>query len=221
MKKLILILCLFIFTGCTSQYDITINRNNTIKENFTLDIPNIEIDLNEFNSIDNFINTFEQTLETNEYSNYQKEVKKNPHSVVFYLNAMYNSFDSFQKSPLLSSIFQIDEITVVNDYTVLNLTSGYYYNMYQNSSQIDGRLTIKLDNEVLETNADKKDEQKGIYQWEHPITKKIYVKYSNRKFINKKSISNYMQYGIIVGVLCITICVFYIIKRKKEKNNQI
>lgn len=217
MRKLFLILTIFILTGCTANYNITINKDKTIDESLNINISNDEIDLTEFETVDNFIANFEDIPSD---SSYEKNITKELNTVKYKFNNRYESFSTFKNSEIVTSIFDINQSST-NEYTVLTFSPGYYCTMYENNLELNATMTINISNKVIESNADEQDTKNGIYKWNFPISENVYIKYSNSEFINIKKVNNILIYGII-GIIIFLILIFVLtIKSKKVKNNQI
>ena len=242
-KKLLILLSVFLITGCQAEYNIVID-DNSVKEELLV----YETNMNKWNTIQgNNILTYEQ---------YQQEYKNSP--VGIYYNDQnidgevgFNSNRSYYTINLLND----------NNKKGLNFTTDFKLNRYANSyiakncfkyinvlnqlgtitistnnelscmNYIDGldkiTINIKTDYEVLETNATSIKDK--TYTWvitkDNYTNSNIYIKinkYANPSSSSKNNsnnnVSNFqLTYLIIVVVLLL---LGFLIYRKFKKNSE-
>lgn len=214
IKKILLVLiALFILTGCTAKYELTY-KNDVFSEHIVINEEKINGKLGEFGI---------------------GRVKENPNLVKLDENNSYKyEFTNDEKSETLTLDFKYDNISIDNSLiykncfrykTFLDKDDYYYIHLegdmvceYLSSSDI----VFKTDKVVLKHNADEVDKDKGIYKWNDFKSGEIVFQVSktesivtSAKKIDDGIIPLYVKI-IIAAVVGIIIFVVY----KKVKKSQ-
>lgn len=165
MKKVIMVLVIFVFilTGCSSEYNLEIN-NSKIKENIKVEIldadipkevPGIDVELND--RITPFINNNQYPIFNNTKIKYKKKVTKVGDLTKVTLNHTY-THDEFRNSNTFKTCFENAEFKKTRKGYDLNF-SGSFYCLYGDSIKIN----VKTNNKVINHNADKVSG--NVYTW--------------------------------------------------------
>lgn len=239
MRKILnLILILLLLTGCTFEYNITINKD-TVDE------------------ISNILNYDEFTWDNEDilyagvkYKDRIQEMLKTPSPV--YKNANINPYDVYTKidgveyynQTLISSSneygikykykFPInrykdsinasmcyDEFNVDNNKKTIKIKTSQKFNcfdLYERLDEVVINIKVSEDYKVVSNNSDKN--QNRIYTW--VITRETAL---NKPIEIELDIENKINWGVIltitISILFVIIIAYFILKNKIAKNNQI
>lgn len=222
-RYLLVIFLLLFITGCTSEYNITIEDEKVKEELIVQDVDNFYID-----KFDNLL-----AIPTeNKYYN----VVKTDNKVKF--SYTYN-FDNYKDSNIVKNCYEALQIYKENDYYVLQ--SGLTFNC--NSIQISDfekvdfttlNVNIKINNyEVLESNADFINQ--NVYTWNinnnNYSNKPIIIKFkkivsdnkeSKKEKNNNKNLFDISKLFLILGIIIILVIILVInIFKLNQKRNKI
>ena len=251
-KKKLLILLLFIFlaTGCQAEYNIVIDEN-TVNEQLLV----YETDMNKWNTIQgNNVLTYQQYQQ--EYNNapvgiyyndqnVDAETGFNPNRQYYTINllnennkkglSLTNNFgiNRYVDSYIIRNCFKY--INISNQSDTINISTN---NELSCMNYIDGldkiTINIKTDYEVLETNANSVNDK--TYTW--VITKNNYTNSNIYIKINKNSTSNpnsstkanngeivskfqIIYIVIVIAMLLLGLLIYLIFKKNSEEKNKI
>lgn len=245
VKMLFVIMALSItllLSGCTSDYDLVIDENNSVTETFKVTISN-DILLTNNDDIELFLdNRIASYKNINAYRDYQYDRKVGKNTSYIKMTEKYKTLKEYSDSPFMKNVFQ--NLTIIkNDKFTTFKTVGKYFHEYIYGAERtdegesgaptqvtmgDVNITIKLHNKLIESNADIEDKENNIYTWKLTKDSKeeyIYLKYSNEKrydIIFKDFISNYIFTIILVGVVIgVVLTIFLVIGGKHLINNRI
>lgn len=213
-KIILLIIFTFVVTGCTADYELTFedgvfSEHIVIKEEMT----------------DNSGELFGIM-----------ELKNNPDLAKIDDNNSYKySFSSDGKNNILTLDFVYDDISidkslVYNDcFRYRNFIDGedYYYIKLEGDMACEyltsANVTFKTDKFVIMSNADEKDEEKGIYEWKDFDGGEIVIQVSktrtyaeNKADLNTELIPWYVKLIISLVVIGVVFIFYKIIKRDHE-----
>lgn len=200
IKIIVSLLIVFLLTGCSGNYDITINKDLSISEELNLELVNTG---NEYN----------KTLKIFEDNNINKDnyrVSVNGSKVVIKYNEEFSSIDDYI---LNSKIYHqlIDEIkySKVDDnidiYIDQNLKLKTDDNNIGNISDIDFlQINIKNPYKVIVSNEDSYNQD--IYSWtisKDTINKKLLMQFEPK--------SDKFPYGTVIMIIVLSICIFALV----------
>lgn len=230
VRKIIVLLLLFIISGCDVNYNITIS-NDSVSESSNLLFTPSDMDSNEYYSVGNEFSSFSEFIDSyykqdyyaysynyNDFSKYEKSTFSNSNGSGFELKYDYN-LNNYGNSNMFNacrnSSYNIDDKNIIID--VKNICNCFYNDSYNNLDTV--RINIKCNLKVLNNNAD--SVRDNIYTWiidkEKCLDKSIYIKI-------KKS-QNYGNVLIIISILVILILVVIFmvvyIRRKNIQNNSL
>lgn len=174
MKKIVLLIIgILVVTGCTADYELTF-ENGVFKEHVVIKDEIVQDDTGELFGI--------------------MELKNNPNLAKIDDDNSYKySFSSDGKNNILTLDFVYDEISfdkslIYNKcFTYRNYIDGedYYYIKLEGDVACEylsrANITFKTDKFVIMTNATKKDEEKGIYEWKDFEGGEIVIQVSKEK----------------------------------------
>lgn len=224
MKKIsIILLFIIINAGCTAKYNLEIKEDKSILEQFSITVLKEELVGSKYDSFEKLVDHYMDGV-----LGYNKKIIEEGNSYSLNLKRNYNNIELLKTSKVLSAIFSEIKYENLGNSSIFSLQPGYFYSQYYNGESLDTNLienavfTIKIENVVLESNADVIDSENGIYQWIMPLKKDgLYIKYDNNEII-KKSDEKYLLYVIIGGSLVlISLIVIITIYGKNAKNNEI
>lgn len=204
MKKIFTLVTLLLITGCSCNYELSIQNNNvyeTLKINgVTTEIP-VDADLVNLSS-----------------SKYKKEIKDN---IVTYTNNY--SLDGYKRSTLLTcydsySVQSSDDRYVIRTGKKFKCYP-YQYNDFDELIFDNLEIKIKTNHKVINHNADKVEE--NTYYWH---INEDNIDNADIYFEIEKQVNNPIILGIavfLIAVLIVGVVVYFIVKSKSEKNNKI
>lgn len=235
-KKFVLLFCLLCLTGCTVDYNLTIDTNKKVTENSTFSLSNNIIEKNDLKPKD-FLeekkNSYSSFLESKGYSS---KFAVNKEFVTGNIQKEYDSITDYINSDIYKMMFTSAKINDTgNVYTFES--DGYYYDgiftsMVEGEENIMGiekiNIKVKFYNKVIKTNADQVDEKNNIYTWtvtKNDQTKKIYFQLSSKKRYDIILLAFLSQYKLYlwIGIACIIgiILGYFIIKAQIRRRNRI
>ena len=247
MKKLIVLLTLFITTGCTVNYNLDI-EDEILKETTTFTQEENSFYTKEYmNALykeeypiyydEEFLYySPEDKIEGNTY--YEKSIKENSHSYIATYKATYD-FDDFKKAQLLNNAYEDFNIGYDNK-------DGYYYIIASNfklfkKNKYLTNVTINIDLKdyiAIESNSNSKNGTKYTWNLNKNSSNSIFLKY--KKNINNDNENNIQStpnnnninnnktmldsYAIYIFLAILALIIYFGYKwfiNMKDKNNDI
>lgn len=223
MKKIImLILGLFLLTGCAVKYNLVINDDLSIVEEAKL------------TGTDNFFANYYKTTRTNvlkdnieiyqdilDENNYQYELKEDTVPYVLVTRKYNDALDYVNNSKLFNDYF--DEVKYTEDGDIKKIeTIGFHENDIDNPERFivsELEITIKCPFEVKNHNAQKVDENNNVYYYTlNNENNKILLEYDvSKKYNPNAEIIRIIIICILIIIACwITVIV---LNKKSKKNN--
>ena len=204
LKYLVLILMIFLFSGCSGSYNLTFNKDLTVEEKLDVLIENKE------NYYEKTIQMFEKA-EIDE-SEYNVKVIDEKVSVVY--EHKYRSFsDYYLNSKLYKTLFE--DIEFKKDKTGMKINTESYFKLNDNENEDiinsydieDLKINIKLPFYVEKNNADKvKDD---TYTWD--INKKDTYKNINLEYSFKNDRLQSIVTLVLIGISSLAIIIYLIV----------
>ena len=236
-KKIILVVCLFILTGCNVQYNITINKdsiNDYIEFNSENDKDNYSINMYQM-PVNSYINDpisdeIVQKLPGVEYYNMNKILDDNYYKMTLnYLFPLNKYQDNYIINHAINGMIMTNEKGIISIYTGDKIQAFNYYEFLNN---LTISINVSNDFEIIENNADLINENNLIWYVNRnnfqnkPIN--IVLKDKNYKEEDKKPISNAnqnntnKQNGLLVALSLFLSFVLFLgfiifLKRKLQK----
>lgn len=230
MKKIIIVLCLFLTAGCDIKYNLDIDEN--IKEDISI--------LGNYDYDDYFLYqiyrdkpiplTKNYTIqpESNEkiegVAYYNKSDLSNDNDFGLNFKAKFNS-SNYNDSTILSVGIGKNVINPTDDFINIDLPSDFkVFKQYPDLEMIT--LNIKSKYSILENNADKID--KNVYTWyitpDYGKNIKMKIKTSNVLQDIEKNTKNdpMIRFSIVIFIIVIIgIIIYYLVRKKYKKNNSL
>ena len=236
MKKFgkIIFLCLFIFLycGCTINYNLVVTNNKDIIEDVTV-LDNNDNILKYNDSILDFLNNQQLGIKEEGYDT--EILMENTESGLLIKNR-YNNFDSYITSEIFTRLFEKANVSHNNGLFAFETSGEYYRNdvfsvdlskhFIYNLDEIN--INIKFYNVVESHNADKVDEASNTYTWilnKDDSYRNISFKLKDnvRYDVMIKDFINRHKVLVIVIIFGLILLVYGIMKLKKiiKQNNSI
>ena len=220
MKKIvILIIMLFLVTGCAVKYDVTINEDLSIVEEAkltgTTDFFANYYKTTKTNVLKSFIEIYQDILDE---KNYQYELKEEETPYVL-VNKKYNTINEYIDSSILFNEY-FDEIKYTEDGKIKRLeTIGFRPNDPDNSERFNVKsleITITCPYKVKNHNAKKFDKQTNTFYYElNEENNKIIFEFDSESKFNP---NEDLIMIIIIGALIIVGCWIVLIYLNKKNN---
>lgn len=230
-KNIMIIICLFLFTGCDVTYNITIDDKIEELTNFYFEESDYSYDtyyadygddnISNFSNIDEFTQSiynedylaFDGDFNNQELYNVQKI------NDGISLNYSYK-YDNFDKSSIFNYCGDIVEYQTGNDTVSISVNDFYNCFMSEYDPALDDlTINIKTNLKVLENNADSVNG--NVYTWninkDNSSVKRVYIK------VKKGSdyFSMFIDIGIVIGFVIVIVLLVFLVKKKIAKNNEI
>lgn len=218
MKKIVVLLFLFVLTGCTVKYNIEF-VDDTVFENFTVNVN----DIKEPDSINYLTNNDFYAYINPDMIKFNKEIEKGNNITKFKYSYKYN-IDDYKDSMALSSCFKGYNIIKENNYYLFSTSKGIKCMTSDNSTIIQKLdITIKSNHKLIDTNADEVYE--GKYVWhlnkKNYLEKSIMLKVYQNKYIlnyNKQFTKKLTIFLIVLAIIAVS---FAAIMIKRKRSNKI
>ena len=222
-KKLLLIICILLITGCKVEYNLIINDNVNIEEQVLMTGTDEFFEVYYKSSKLNIVNMIfdserKELLSKNNY-NYQVIEDNTP-----YVKATkkYNNIKDYTNNSIFIkpyfenvNVNEIDGIITLNINNYMPVSPDEIERFYISGCVIN----IKLDYQVIESNAMKYDKKTNTYSWyinEETDNFNIKLSYdTNKIYEEKKQGINYELILWTLLILLIVIIVLYIVNKKK------
>ncbi|MBR2708223.1 MAG: hypothetical protein IKE90_02170 [Bacilli bacterium] len=225
MKRILMILVLFLFTGCNVTYNVNIGDKIEELTNFKFE----EVDYNYDNNVNMMTSSYEfiSSVINEDYLAFYDNISDKLYSKERTKDGMNLSYKYDYGNIDDSSIFNYCGDTVeyyntgkyilikVDDFTNCFLQAG---GPHLNNLTIN----VKSDLKVLENNAD--EVNGNVYTWrmskDNFYDKKLNIKIKKGIGSNKKSTINYTFIFVVLVILIglVIILIFYIFKKRKDNN---
>ena len=215
MKKvLILLVIIFITSGCSATYELTIN-NNDIKENLTIIENNVELFDRVNDSGWTLRESYEAMVSQDMFSKELYKVKLIDEVDKLGLEYKTDSLKSVYNSSVLNQCYT--DFSVINENGIITIDTGKNfecYDFYENLENI--KIVFKTNHIVEQTNSHEKNGNSYIWNFDKDKDKQIIISYFENK--TKDSILPY----ILLSTFVIIIIGFIIyLKKKNNKENKI
>lgn len=234
-KKIFLtIIGLVLLTGCTANYDITINKDLTVEEKFEVigdDRFKLTADYTKDSMYDTLKETYSELITEGDLDNVKTKVVNN--NLAITSNIKYNNLSDFSKSKYIKKIYS-DGLTVSTDNSVITIKSEdeldnfwlFVDGMEEDPLITKLKVSIKLPYQVIDNNASKVDKKTNTYTWEYDFqdyNKRLEITFDkNKEFVygvDTKKVIKYVIY--IVIILLIGFAIYKIATSKNKNNNKI
>lgn len=220
-KNIFLLLILFLLTGCTCNYNVSVNKDLTIDEEVTIygtsKLYSAYYKTNKVDVLKENLDHYLGDLEENNYE-YLLYEEDNPYIVI---KKKYQNMEEYlNNSKFFNDYF--DEISYNKDGTLVKVeTVGFNPNEEDNPDRFyvdDALIKVKLGYEVVDTNMELIDEQKNIYSYhfkEDDKDFKILINYDLSKKFNPHK-KNMIYIVIAILIIIITWVTLFFVNRKKK-----
>lgn len=231
-KYLLLIVVVFMLSGCTVNYDLEINSDLTVEESIV--VLNHASYFEVVGSVkDVYKNTVDLGMHNTNYITYDYISNSANDLYGVSINKTYSSLDDFKENA--SSLKELyDDIEITQNGTIVIINSIGEFNIERISINTEDEIripencyfSIKLPFVVTYNNADKVDSLNNIYYWyiDEATTNEKAIKLSfdtsKTTVLNKVSNLNY-TFILIVVIILIVAFSYNKVKTKNKKNNEI
>lgn len=215
MKKIFILVCLLLLTGCNATYEITI-KDNKIKEKLTL----VELDQSKFDFENDTGWTLRQLFESqlevsnDEFSKEDYTVKDLSNNNKLGLEYNSKSSENLINSPAINQCYTSPIMR--KDDKVIKFSSGSSFtcfDYYDNLEQVT--IVLKTNHKVLSSNAHKVEDDK--YTWIITKDGEKNIEFSYEMMDIKES--NLLTIVlVIVLILIVGFVSLYLLKKSKEEN---
>ena len=222
IKFIILILCIFILSGCTVDYNMEI-YNDTIKENITIGETNIEVLNNseQRNILEESVEvTYDYWKETNN-TNYKLSKILEDNKIGLKINGKHE-LGVIRSLTTVNNCYQYFNIVETEDTYVLS-TSKENLCFDANDNLDDMNIKISTNHKVIKHNSDKKN--KDTYIWtinrDNYKDKLIQMEFYKDKYVrnyNNRILKRLILIILVIGGTVLVAFTGYKLYRKREDN---
>lgn len=216
LKIVILSIFVFVLSGCTTTYELSIN-NNQFSEKITTYIYNGDREKATFDDeatasrIDAFVERDVYPYFESYKNIYDKKVNKKSDYEQVILKYKFDD-EEYVDSNALNLCFENKKIEISEDYYNIDL-SGYFYCLYDNDV-FD--IVIKTNNKVFEHNSDENTGNKYVWHVNKSNFKNINI---NMKLSKQNDKNKFYIIGIsLIAFIFVSIIIFFIRKRTQNSN---
>ncbi len=168
-RKILIIIILFLLSGCNLEYNLSITANKQFNEEVI-----ITLDRNLYHE-DNqaaerqLRSEIEEILDFSKYQNYGYDLDIRSDNIYISIEATYKNFDEFRKSPIIGYVFQAVYYTEFDYYTLR--TGGQKYNANRGVRADSERylkeieVNIRAHNHIAGSNAHEEDLRRNVATW--------------------------------------------------------
>ena len=221
IKILILIGCVFLLSGCSVEYNLTID-NTTMEEDIDV-IFDKTTESELANRLARIRRTSYYNFDTRENEYYTFSRRDTDNNIILNYKYQYLNNDLY-KSEAVSRCYYKRIVNVTDDDITLS-TDNQVACLYKDGErQIDDiTVNIKTDLIVLENNAD--EVNGNVYTWyindQNYSNKSLYIKMEKNKY-QESFIDKVISIVIIILVIVVIgLFIYFIVRRKHLKNNKI
>lgn len=230
-RKILLVICmLFIMTGCSIKYDIEITKDLNINEKIYITENNDTFEkIGTTNKL--YISTMAETYRNNEkYKTYEINEEYNKEQSGIEANKKNKTLQEYQlNNGVKKTLFGFIVLKEENNQVTFSATDyrGEQFFQESNRGQIEYdsvQVDIKLPFDVKEHNADKYNEEKGIYTWYFDKTsknKEIKLIFNKKMSLKKQLIKILKQNWYFIGIIPVILLLILFIAIKHKRVNKI
>lgn len=233
-KTITLILSLFLLTGCTINYDVTINKDLTVVENMEI-LGDDRFKIGSEYTVDTMYETLKETYSELHQDEDLDNIKKYSSSgnMAISSNKTYKNLEDFAQSKYIKKIY-VDGLKIAKEKNLITISSDnnldnfwlFVDGMEEEPIVTKLEVKIKVPYVVTKNNADQVDNKTNTYTWTYDFrdySKRINLEFDkNRIFktgIDYLKIIKYILY--IIGLSLLGYIIYRVIKLKNKKNNKI
>lgn len=220
IKILVLICGMFLLSGCSVEYNLTINKNTMEEDINAIFDKATESEL--ASRMEPIRRSAYYNYDTRENEYYIFNKREDDNNIILSYNYEYTG-NNLYKSEAASRCYYKRIVNVTDENITINTDNQVACLFKDGEREIDDiTVNIKTDLIVLENNADEVNDK--TYTWyindQNYTNKPIYIKI-DKNIKEKENISNLTIVLFIFGIIVIGIIVYIIIKFKYSKNNKI
>lgn len=209
IKILLILLVIFITTGCTANYSLNINKNGSINEVIIVKDLTTKLNNSEYGSADQII----EMLLNDQYNNisgYRIEKIEGKYTGIKFTRD-YISFEDYKKKTKAYEYLNTKSTLTRKDNIVNIETSNITNTSKSNLYKVDN-LYVKIVLPYYKVTDSNYDSTKSYseYYWNIKVNNKEYIKFS---YNEKKIVSRYRLE--IVGISFICLVIILLVKKKK------
>lgn len=221
IKVFVLICCLFLLSGCSAEYNLTIN-NSTMEEDINAIFDKAtESELASRMEKIRRSSFYNYDTRENEYYDFTK--REDDSNIILNYNYQYTG-NNLYKSEAASSCYYKRIVNVTDKYITIDTDKQVTCLYKDGNREIDDiTVNIRTDLTVLENNAD--EVNNGVYTWyindKNYSNKPIYIKIEREVYQEPFTSKVISIIFILVIVVIIGILIYFKALKKRRKNNKI
>ena len=221
IKVFVLICCLFLLSGCSAEYNLTIN-NSTMEEDINAIFDKAtESELASRMEKIRRSSFYNYDTRENEYYDFTK--REDDSSIILNYNYQYTG-NNLYKSEAASSCYYKRIVNVTDKYITIDTDKQVTCLYKDGNREIDDiTVNIRTDLTVLENNAD--EVNNGVYTWyindKNYSNKPISIKIEKQEAGEPFDIESISVLIVVIVFLILCIIIYLIMRVKHNKNNKI
>ena len=221
IKVFVLICCLFLLSGCSAEYNLTIN-NSTMEEDINAIFDKAtESELASRMEKIRRSSFYNYDTRENEYYDFTK--REDDSNIILNYNYQYTG-NNLYKSEAASSCYYKRIVNVTDKYITIDTDKQVTCLYKDGNREIDDiTVNIRTDLTVLENNAD--EVNNGVYTWyindKNYSNKPISIKIEKQEAGEPFDIESISVLIVVIVFLILCIIIYLIMRVKHKKNNKI
>ena len=219
-KIIILICCIFLLSGCSVEYNLTIN-DTTMAESIDTIFEKTDENVELTDRLAKIRRTAFYNFDTREEEYYDFTKRDTDQNII--LNYSYNYTDNnLYKSEAVSRCYYKRIVNVTDDYIVIQ-TDNQVACLYKDGEKQIDDITVNIRTNLIveENNAD--NVENNVYTWnineDNYTNKPIYIKIKKEEY--KESFADQIiPIGIIILSIIVIGIIIYLVGRSKHRRNK-
>jgi len=221
MKKfIVIIICLFVLTGCSATAEMTIDENNKVSEKIYLFEDKKYFDESGM-SLQDYVDFNLDFYGKKKFSNYDLSKYFEGNNLVALLSRKSDNLCLSIKYSGFSDFFETLDCKEEKNYFELKgkMVKSCVGECYEGFTYDNIKIVVNLPQKAIKNNADEASETKYIWNFDGQTDKDVYLKI--KKITTKKSLNSFTNKALIIalgiGVLIIVLAVI-VLHNRYEKN---
>lgn len=214
IKLIIIIVIVFLASGCTATYELSIKDNKVI-ENLKIVETNISLFDVRMDSGWTLRETFESLSNGDQFTDENYKIRSLNTSSQLGVEYKSDSLNSVINSSILNQCYINPSVTELDGIITIDTGNNFKcFEYYENLETIE--IIFETNHEIVSTNAQKTDGNKYIWNFTEDSDKQIIISYYE-DFV-KKSLDWASIVIISIMVVLVSIFAYFLIKKYKESN---
>ncbi len=223
-NKIIILLSLFLLTGCTVNYNLDIDKDFNVVETLNVLVNKDDFEINYDSYKEGVDSVFDKINGELKYKLSDYKIKKRKNNINVLFKNEYISQSEFVLSSFMKNANAKIENYKKGNNDIFQILINYDFNdlintrKYSNIPIDDMTLTIDFPYKVISSNADKTEKNKLTWDLKSlKESRSFYIEYDQNEIVKSNKI-NYLLLSIILALIVLMILIIIVILRKRRKD---